>query len=205
MWPTRMSCRLSSGMQLRRRLKVMGPTHVPSSSDMASRIAFRSNRYRNLKCKYLRRNSRAEKPRAKAVSVKDEKRGSGSTRRAFVWERTMCQKRPDIRSTAAEMHRRTRHTPHETNINGIKTAPRVDLTPVLSTSCFGQLTSSMLSDLCALFFWLTATRILRHSCCSVVVSPECSHSCWPRTRWNARHARCANFFKLFSTLSSAAH
>ena len=71
---------------LRRRLKVMG----------LEQIAFRSNRYRKLKCRQGHgKTARAEKPKARALCVKDKERGSGGTWRAFV---TMGQKRLDFRS-----------------------------------------------------------------------------------------------------------
>ena len=61
---------------LRRRLNFVAPTHVPSSSDVASHIAFRSCRYRKLKrFKVHEKKALAEKPKAKAVPVKDKKRG----------------------------------------------------------------------------------------------------------------------------------
>ena len=61
---------------LRLRLKLMVPMHVLSSSDVASHIAFRSYRYRKLMCRHVHeKNARAEKPKAKAVSVKDKREG----------------------------------------------------------------------------------------------------------------------------------
>ena len=84
---------------LRRRLKVMGPTHVPSSSDVVSRIAKRPHRYSKLKCRQVHEmNVRAETPKEPKPSLSRTQKGSGGTWRAFEKERTMGQKRPDFGS-----------------------------------------------------------------------------------------------------------